>query len=480
MKRVTLFSLIVATLISIVLIASLLIYSLAPDEPKAGQKPFFVGVTYGGNTIAEAKLLIDRVKNYTNLFILQSGNLQDEPGKMVEICDYAVTSGLHVVGYFGALDYNKGHVQFFVDTARERWGSHFLGLCYGDEPGGKMLDSNLVLLRNNGFDENITRQPDSVMVRKLDGTRISYATRNGKSSIELTYSNNTHAVYIENKQNHTITIIAGESTTYSFNPNGTITKNSKGNTTLLENANEEIQLKDYEELLAARPFQTYDETADRLVDHCQSTTEWLQNQSVPLFTADYGLYWFDYLGGYDVVLAEFGWNNTIAQEIGLVRGAATMQNKTWGAIITWKYTTEPYLASGDEIYQQMKTAYEAGAEYAVIFNYPAIEGNPYGIMLEEHFQALERFWNEVVQNPDIENGKVEAEAALVLPKNYGWGMRNSNDTIWGMWRPDEKSQQVWNALQNALVTYGAKLDIVYDDPAYPLAGKYPQILYWNR
>ena len=27
-----------------------------------------------------------------------------------------------------------------------------------------------------------------------------------------------------------------------------------------------------------------------------------------LFTADYALYWFDYLGGYDVVLAEFGWN----------------------------------------------------------------------------------------------------------------------------------------------------------------------------
>ena len=27
-----------------------------------------------------------------------------------------------------------------------------------------------------------------------------------------------------------------------------------------------------------------------------------------LFTADYALYWFDYLAGYDVVLAEFGWS----------------------------------------------------------------------------------------------------------------------------------------------------------------------------
>ncbi|HUU88202.1 MAG TPA: hypothetical protein VMX17_10675 [Candidatus Glassbacteria bacterium] len=27
-----------------------------------------------------------------------------------------------------------------------------------------------------------------------------------------------------------------------------------------------------------------------------------------LFAADYALYWFNYLAGYDVVLAEFGWN----------------------------------------------------------------------------------------------------------------------------------------------------------------------------
>ena len=86
----------------------------------------------------------------------------------------------------------------------------------------------------------------------------------------------------------------------------------------------------------------------------------LQNAGIKTFTSDYVLYWFDYLGGYDVMLAQFGWNNSYIQDIALVRGAARMQNKPWGAIITWKHDEPPYLDSGEEIYNQMHTAYEAG------------------------------------------------------------------------------------------------------------------------
>ena len=49
-----------------------------------------------------------------------------------------------------------------------------------------------------------------------------------------------------------------------------------------------------------------------------------------LFTADYALYWFTYQGGYDVILAEFGWNHSRPLNIALARGAATMQDKEWG------------------------------------------------------------------------------------------------------------------------------------------------------
>ena len=69
-----------------------------------------------------------------------------------------------------------------------------------------------------------------------------------------------------------------------------------------------------------------------------------------LFTADYALYWFDYLAGYDVVLAEFGWNYSRQINVALNRGAATIQNKDWGVIVTWTYNNPPYIGSGEELY----------------------------------------------------------------------------------------------------------------------------------
>ena len=63
-----------------------------------------------------------------------------------------------------------------------------------------------------------------------------------------------------------------------------------------------------------------------------------------------------------------------------------MQNKEWGAMITWKYDAPPYLDSGEEIYKQMQMAYTAGANYIVIFNYPQNDtSNPYGVMKDDHF-----------------------------------------------------------------------------------------------
>jgi hypothetical protein len=47
-------------------------------------------------------------------------------------------------------------------------------------------------------------------------------------------------------------------------------------------------------------------------------------------------------------------------------------------------------------YDQIRMAYEAGAEYIVIFNYAEDMEGPYGTLQEEHFVALEHFWNEVV------------------------------------------------------------------------------------
>jgi hypothetical protein len=90
------------------------------------------------------------------------------------------------------------------------------------------------------------------------------------------------------------------------------------------------------------------------------------------------------------VLAELAWNHSVPQHIGLVRGAANLQGKSWGTCITWKYTHSPYLTDGVEMFEQMKVSYEAGAEYVVIFNYSENPANP-NTLQEEHFLALKRF-----------------------------------------------------------------------------------------
>ena len=145
-----------------------------------------------------------------------------------------------------------------------------------------------------------------------------------------------------------------------------------------------------------------------------------------------------------MILAELGLNQSFAQATGLVRGAASVQNKDWGVTITWRYNGTPYLDSGDAIYRQMLTAYKCSANYEVIFDYPTYpDNNPYGVMTDEHFEALERFWNDVVALSPGTHGSIKAEAALLLPKDYGWGMRNPRDRIWGAWGPDEKSAQIW-------------------------------------
>jgi hypothetical protein len=177
-----------------------------------------------------------------------------------------------------------------------------------------------------------------------------------------------------------------------------------------------------------------------------------------------------------VVLAELAWNLSVPQHIGLVRGAANLQGKSWGTILTWKYNVPPFLAEGEEMFEHLKTSYEAGAEYVLIFNYSEDPTNP-NTLQEEHFLALERFWNEVVQNPNVTHGGIKAEAVLVLPKNYGYGMRIPDDTIWGIWPADKASQGIWDQIQEKIDQHGLKLDIVFNDPDYPVTGKYEHTYY---
>ena len=200
------------------------------------------------------------------------------------------------------------------------------------------------------------------------------------------------------------------------------------------------------------------------------------NYTFNVFTSDYALQWFDYESGYDVVLTEFGNNQSTTQEIAQARGAANLYGKDWGAMLTWKYTQAPYLASGDEIYQQMCQAYENGAKYIVVFNWSPNMQGPDGTLQDQHFDALQRFWSDEVNNASVTRGELKADVAVVLPSDFASGLRRQDDIVWGFWEPTQQQQQIWIDLQDALAKYGDRLDIVYKDTMHPVAGKYATII----
>ena len=352
--------------------------------------PVLFGVSFGGKTANEAKLLIDKVKGYTNFFLVNSWDLSSNETALDEVCDYTAEAGLNFMVFFDYISLTLGlpltswHGEW-VSTAKDKWPDKFLGIYIYDEPGGRQIDTGL-------FD----------------------------------------------------------------------------NFTLSERARMYENVTSYEE--AAEVFRTQLPLG--------LSFQFLQNHNISKYTSDYALYWFDYLAGYDTVFVELGWNHNRPQHIGLCRGAATAQQKDWGAIITWTYYDPPYLAKGPEILEDLKTAYETGAKYIVILDYPEWpENNPYGVLQDDHFDAIEQFWDHIHKHPE-DYGKTKGQVAFVLPRDYGWGMRQPNDSIWGLWPADNLSSVIWEKMTQLTGRYGLNLDIVYDDPGIRLDG-YSKVYYWD-
>ncbi|MFW6117230.1 MAG: hypothetical protein ACOC6G_01430 [Thermoproteota archaeon] len=200
---------------------------------------------------------------------------------------------------------------------------------------------------------------------------------------------------------------------------------------------------------------------------------------VSTFVADYALYWFDYQVGYDTVFAEFGWNHSRQLHISLCRGAARVHDKEWGVIVTWTYRHPPYIEDPQQLYQDMVTAYDHGAQYIIVFNHPTNQ-TEYGLLTEDHLDSMQRFWDYTRSHPQP---IPSVEVAYVLPEDYGYGFRGADDTIWGLWSADERSSLIWNQTDMLLSTYvplqDTELDIVYNTPKLHQKQLYQKLLYWN-
>jgi hypothetical protein len=373
-------------LLVVILILSISVVVLVSELQVSSAKPsdVYFGVSYGGVSAEGAKPLIDKVKGYTNVFLIASYDITANETALNIICNYCVQANLKFIVYFQFISriVYPWH-QTWMDTAKQQFGSYFLGVYLQDEFGG----------------------------RQIDGNATQKTVLNASSFAD-----------------------------------------------------------------AANQFV-------KNIAHFNSTQD-AKRRDIPLFIADYALYWFDYQAGYDTVFAELGSNASVARQIALCRGAADTQGKDWGAIVAWKYEQPPYMPDAGEMFSDMVSAYSAGAKYVLVFNYPTYpSGNPYGVLSEEDFSALQQFWHYVNTYPRESYGVQTAQAALVLPADYGWAMRRSNyitsDSIWGLFPEDSKASMVLNSTNTLIDRYGLKLDIVYDDIRYNVTNRYGQVYYWN-
>jgi hypothetical protein len=203
---------------------------------------------------------------------------------------------------------------------------------------------------------------------------------------------------------------------------------------------------------------------------------------MPVFTSDYALYWFDYKAGYDTVLAEFGWNNSRQMQIALCRGAARANDRDWGAMITWTYRDWPYIESDSQLYDDLVLAYNNGAKYAIIFNYPENSVTQFGILDQKHLDAIKNFWSYQKYNQPTDANYNQVKRAFVMPADYGFGFRYSYDNIWGLWGANDQTQKIWMDTNHLIQQYGTNFDIVFNEPQFQqgFQSRYNRLIYWNQ
>ncbi len=374
-------------LITLILVSLFLVTNWFSNQTISRQ--FYVGVeyAYGNNQTAQAQVsqiqsLVDKVKNYTNLFVIGSLSITFDRTALGEACDYIFNAKLNFIVLFTGLDLYSYSITGWMQDAKLKYGERFLGIYRYDEPGGNQLDNGRSQLINN------------TMV-------------------------NSKTTYADFSKNFTDTL--------TFFPN------------------------------------YYLQFAPKV------------------FTADYGLYWFDYKSKYSAIFAEFVGNESRQRIIALERGAAQAFKKDWGVIITWKYQDQlPYLESGPELYADLSLAYSAGAKYGIVFSYPDVTN--YGTLTDDHFAALQKFWSNLQNNPGS-FGSNNPDVVYVVPADYGFGFRSPNDTIWGLFLADELSLKIFEDANIILPTkYGSRFDIVYQEPQIitSLLGNYSHVFYWNQ
>lgn len=141
------------------------------DTPKV-----FVGVDIAYNDLVAAKKLVDQVSSYVNLIVVGNTEIAWNVTKANEMCQYIYDKGLYFI-YFTGPTYVMKNQGDWVDSARAKWGSRFIGLYIIDEWGGKQLDQDqdMVVTEAANYSDASSKFVYYVNQMLLDGQQYNHA-----------------------------------------------------------------------------------------------------------------------------------------------------------------------------------------------------------------------------------------------------------------------------------------------------------------
>ena len=128
----------------------------------------------------------------------------------------------------------------------------------------------------------------------------------------------------------------------------------------------------------------------------------------------------------------------------------------------------------------------------MVFSYPNVTvpghinetvPDSYGTLTPEDLNTLQKFWTDIYTNPG-QFGSNPADAAYVVPNNFGFGFRSEGDTIWGLFpaASDSYTAKIWGDTQFLMMKYPDQLNIIYDNQTIikPTLKAYTKVFYYNH
>jgi hypothetical protein len=109
-------------------------YSVSPD--------IFVGVEMAYDGVEDAKNLINRIKGYTNLFVIGTPDITHNVTKLDEVSQYAIDADLNLILFMYPTEEAAFDQAQWLADARDKWGDRFLGVYAYDEWGGHQVDGD--------------------------------------------------------------------------------------------------------------------------------------------------------------------------------------------------------------------------------------------------------------------------------------------------------------------------------------------------